>query len=409
MTRLFKPLFVLFILFAFYACSSDNGDNTNNNNSAIVQCINGMAGQYPCNGFDLVAHIPLNELGGTKGNDSWGWTDPETGKEYVLMGIDTSLVFVDISNPEVPIVTGTLPTATESSPWRDIKVYNNYAFIVSEAPRHGMQVFDLARLRNVNNPPETFSADARLTDFGSSHNIVINEDSGYAYVVGARDDSDVLVNDGGPIFINIQNPTNPIVEGGYSENAYSHDAQVVNYNGPDADYTGREIYIGSNANEVVIVDVTDKSNPTEIATIGYRNIGYTHQGWFTEDLRYFLLGDELDERDFGVNSRTVVFDFTDLDNPSFKMNYFGSSAAIDHNGYVNANTFYLANYTAGFREIDISGISSENMTEVGYFDTFPENNNTEFNGVWNVYPYFESGNIIISDIQRGLFIVRASE
>lgn len=368
-------------------------------------CINGLAGGYPCDGFDLMSHIPVDELGGTgaDGNDSWGWTDPDSGKEYALVGTTTGSAFVDISDPSNPLLLGRLPTATSNSLWRDIKTYNNYAFIVSEAQNHGMQVFDLTKLRNVTNPPETFTTDAIYSGFGSAHNIVINEVSGFAYAVGSDTFS------GGPHFVNIQNPTNPIAAGGYANDSYSHDAQVVTYNGPDTDYTGREILIGSNENEVVIVDVTDKATPVQISTVIYSNIGYTHQGWFTENMEYFLLGDEIDEIDFGLNSRTLVFDFSDLDNPIFHMEYLGPTEAIDHNGYVVGNTFYIANYTAGLRAIDISNIDSGEMVETGFLDTFTPNNNTAFSGAWNIYPFFESGNIIVSDIEGGLFIVRPNQ
>ncbi|WP_299121655.1 choice-of-anchor B family protein [uncultured Winogradskyella sp.] len=387
---------------------SDNDGLGNSCDDNTIQpqfpCIDGFAGDYPCNGFDLMSHIPVEELGGTgaEGNDSWGWTDPETGKEYALIGTTTSSAFVDISNPSNPIFLGRLPTATVNSLWRDIKVYNNHAFVVSEAPGHGMQVFDLTRLRNVTNPPETFTADATYTGFGKAHNIVINEDSGFAYAVGSDTFS------GGPHFVNIQDPTNPIAAGGYADDAYSHDAQVVTYNGPDTDHTGKEILIGSNENEVVIVDVTDKNSPAQISTIDYSNIGYTHQGWFTENMEYFLLGDEVDEIDFGGNSRTLVFDFTDLDNPMFHMEYLGPTAAIDHNGYVVGNTFYIANYSAGMRIIDISNIASGVMVETGFIDTYIPNNETDFHGAWNIYPFFESGNILISDIEGGMFIAKAS-
>ena len=367
-------------------------------------CINGFADDHPCNGYDLMSHISIDELGGenAEGNDSWGWTDPETGKEYALIGTTTSAAFVDVSDASNPLILGRLPTATVNSLWRDIKVYNNHAFIVSEAPGHGMQVFDLSRLRDVVSPPETFTADATYTGFGSAHNIAINEDSGFAYAVGSDTFS------GGPHFVNIQNPTNPIAAGGYAADAYSHDAQVITYNGPDTDHTGKEIYIGSNANEVVIIDITNKNTPTQISRIDYSNIGYTHQGWFTENMEYFLLGDEVDVINFGVNSRTVVFDFTDLDNPIFHMEYLGPTAAIDHNGYVVGNTFYIANYAAGLRAVDISGIESGTMVESGFFDTYIPDDDTDFHGAWNIYPFFESGNILVSDIEGGMFIVKLS-
>ncbi len=372
-------------------------------------CRNGFAGSYPCKDYDLMSRIPLSTMNAGAGNDSWGWTDPTNGKEYAIIGLNNGTAFIDISNPTNPVYLGKLPTATGNSQWRDIKVYQNHAFIVSEASGHGMQVFDLTRLRNVSNPPRNFTADARYTEFGNAHNIVINEDTGYAYVVGAQRNGGTYA--GGPLFINIQNPKNPRNAGGFrsgGQRAYTHDAQVVTYNGPDAAYRGREILIGSNEIEVVIADITDKSNPITLSTIRYPDVGYTHQGWFTEDMRYFILGDETDEQRVGFNTRTIVFDFLDLDNPRQHMIYSGPTAAIDHNGYVKGDKFYLANYRAGVRVIDISNIGNRDMTEVGFFDTFPSSNGAAFNAVWNVYPYFDSGNIVLSDIEGGFFLIRKS-
>lgn len=393
---------LVIVLGIIIGCSSDdNSDNVSLNPQNSI-CSNGFAGIYPCNNYDLIAHLPLSTFGGTEltGNDSWGWTDSSTGKEYAIFCSNWGTSFVDISDAINPIFLGTLRTATSASTWRDVKVYNDYAFIVSEAQDHGMQIFDLTRLRNVSSIPIQFTADAHYTGFGNAHNIVINEESGYAYVVGSNTFS------GGPHFVNIQDPLNPFSAGGFS--GYSHDAQVVNYNGPDTDYIGKEILIGSNIFEVGLFDVTDKSNPVEIATINYSNIGYTHQGWFTSDMNYFILGDELDEVNYGSNTRTLVFDFTDLDNPTYHADFFGNSQAIDHNGYVMNNLYFQANYTAGVTIYDIENLGNNSVSRVGYFDTHPENNATNFNGAWNVYPYFESGNIIISDINRGLFIIRKS-
>lgn len=404
-----RNLYVLiigcFLVSVAQSCNSD--DNTVAIDDTMVPfalCENGLADIYPCNDYNLMGFVPINELGGAgaSGNDCWGWTDPSTQKEYALFCASTGLAFVDITAPSTPVLLGRLPTATINSSWRDVKVYKNHAFIVADnATTHGMQIFDLTRLRNVVNPPEIFTADARYTGFGSAHNMVINESTGYAYAVGT---SRAGTYAGGPLFIDIQNPLSPIDSGGYP--GYSHDAQVVTYNGPDSMHVGKEILIGSNETEVVIVDVSSKASPILISRINYNNIGYTHQGWFTEDMKYFILGDELDEKDLGTNTRTIVFDFTDLDNPKYHMDYLGSTGAIDHNGYIKGNNYYQASYTAGMRILDVSNISNNIITEVGFFDTHPESNGTNFNGAWSVYPYFPSGNIIISDINRGLFIVR---
>ncbi len=367
---------------------------------AQTPCENGTAGQYPCNGLDLLSRISLSTFGSDRGNDSWGWTDPLDGKEYALMGLGNGTAFVDITDPVNPIYLGKLPTHTDSSTWRDIKVYNDHAFIVSEAGGHGMQVFDLTRLRNVTNAPETFTEDAHYDGFGHCHNIVINEETGYAFAVGTSTFG------GGPHFVNIQDPVNPVAAGGFSGDNYCHDAQVVIYNGPDSDYTGREIFFGSNEDRISIVDVTNKNNPMPISNGFYGSVDYTHQGWLTEDQRYFMIGDELDESNFGFNTRTIIFDLSDLDNPVVHFEYEADVAAIDHNGYVKGNEFYLSSYRAGLRVFDISDIENQNMVETKFFDTYPTSNSARFDGAWSVYPYFASGSIVISDIDRGLFVVR---
>lgn len=379
-------------------------------NAQMIPCTEGTAGPYPCNNYDLMSNLNTTALSGNnfgEGSDIWGWTDPMTSKEYAIVGMTNTTAFVDISDPENPILLGRLGSHNgRTSPWRDMKVYKNFVFIVADnVGSHGMQVFDLTRLRNVTNIQD-FEADTRLTGVNSCHNIVINESEAMAYLVGCNTFS------GGPTFVDISNPLNPIILGGYSATGYSHDAQVVTYNGPDSDYTGREIYVGSNgeSDQVVILDVTDKSNVTTIASFTYSQISYAHQGWFTEDQQYFILGDETDEQGFGFNTKTLVFDLSDLDNPLLSSNYFGTTKAIDHNGYVKGNEYLIANYRAGMRVLDLTNIGAptDSMTEIGYFDTYPESDSAAFNGAWSIYPYFPSGNIVIGDIERGLFVVRKS-
>ena len=412
----------IFIILVFISCQKDldstdqeatdtSGLNDTENSSGTTSskystpCVDGFAGKYPCNGYDLLAHLDLSKFDSYQGNDSWGWTDPSTQKEYVLMGLDNGTGFVDISDPANPILLGKLSTATESSIWRDIKVYKNYAYVVSEATDHGIQVFDLTRLRGVE-APQSFTADQILRTVPTAHNIVINPESGFAYLVGTSRNN---VFNGGVYFLDLNNTESYRFVGGYGRGGYSHDAQVVNYYGPDMDYTGKEIFLGSNESKLVIVDVTDKQNPFTISEVSYPNSAYTHQGWFDQDQRFFILGDELDESSIGGKTRTLVFDLKDLDNPLLYHSYFGTTNAIDHNGYVKGDLFYLANYTAGIRVIDISDLENKNMSEIGFFDSFPNQNSTTFDGAWNVYPFFESGVIAISDINGGLFLIKKSE
>ncbi len=276
------------------------------------------------------------------------------------------------------------------------------------------EIFNLTKLRNPGNLPLpiNFTRDGRKTwgsgTQGVAHNIVINEDTGFAYIIGTTG----YVNAGIVIF-DLSNATNPTQVGTIGSYGRCHDAQVVTYTGPDTDYTGREIMVGSfdGNDDVHIIDVTNKSNITNITSFEYGDNYVTHQGWFTEDQRFFILGDEGDELGGIGNTRTLVYDMTDLDNPQLVYEHEGTTAAIDHNGYVKGNRFYLANYRAGMRVFKFEDLydpaaTGDKMEEVEFFDTHPGSNSAAFHGAWNVYPFFESGNIIVSDLDRGLFILK---
>tara|TARA_X000000950_G_scaffold265073_1_gene338967 strand:+ start:989 stop:3256 length:2268 start_codon:yes stop_codon:yes gene_type:complete len=366
--------------------------------TAQSPCVNGLAaGLYPCDNIDLYATMGVNQVGGGDMNDIWGWTDPLDGKEYVILGRTNGTAFIDISNPTSPVYLGNLNTNTVSSLWRDIKVYGNYAFIVSEAGGHGMQVFDLTKLRNVNNPPVNFSADAVYTGFGNAHNIVINEATARAYGVGTNTAS------GGLHIVDISNPLNPTILGTFSQDGYTHDAQVVTYIGPDAQYQGKEIAFACNENTITIVDVDDPTDATLISTEGYSGSAYTHQGWLTEDHKYFVVGDELDEQQSGVNTRTYFFNVEDLNNPFLAGTYTATTSAIDHNLYIKDGIAYQSNYRAGLRLLDVS--NAPNAEEVGFFDLYPSSDAASFNGTWSNYPYFASGVVAASHIEEGLFLL----
>ena len=192
---------------------------------------------------------------------------------------------------------------------------------------------------------------------------------------------------------------------GGNASAATHDVQCVVYQGPDIDYIGREVCFSSNENHIEIADVTNISATTTISSTSYPNAGFAHQGWLTEDHRYFVLGDELDELDFSVPTRTHVFDILDLDAPVYVFAYEAATASIDHNLYILGNRIFQANYTSGVRVLEIGDLSNSEITEIAFLDSFPDSDAVDFDGLWSVYPYLPSGNIIASDVSNGLFIL----
>ena len=382
---------------------------------ASVACAAGVAAFFPCGDVDLMAFLPTREMGGARGsrtNDLWGWTDPQTGREYALVGRIDGTSFVDVSDPINPVVLGDLPTHTVAATWRDIKVYANHAFIVADgAGDHGMQLFDLTQLRTVENPPVIFEETAHYDGIASAHNIAINEATGFAYAVGAN--SGGATCGGGLHMIDIQDPLQPTFAGCFSDpltgrggTGYTHDVQCVVYRGPDAEHQGKEICFGSNETALSIADVTDKRAPVALAAATYPTVGYAHQGWLTDDHRYFFLDDELDEFREQFFTRTIIWDLADLDDPQLLAEHTGTTGAIDHNQYVVGDYLFQSNYASGLRILDISDVA--NPVEVAFFDVFPANDATTFRGTWSNYPFFDSGVVLVSGREAGLFIVKPS-
>jgi choice-of-anchor B domain-containing protein len=371
-------------------------------------CVDGLAGGYPCYNVDLLSFLPLSDIGGTQSdasaNDIWGWTDPQTGMEVAIVGRRHGTSFVDISDPRHPVYLGELPAHGGADAfWRDIKVYANHAFIVSEARGHGMQVFDLTQLREMTHSPVTLRETAFYARVSSAHNLAINEGTGYAYITGAGGTNSC---DDGLHMVDIRQPTAPTFAGCFDADGYTHDAQCVLYTGPDEDYQGQEVCLNSNEDTLTIVDVTDKTSPQQISRTGYPGSAYSHQGWLTEDQRYFLMDDELDEQAYGHNTRTRIWDQSDLDRPVVLGFFENSTPAMDHNLYVRDGFAYQANYRAGLRVLDIRRVAEGDLRQVGFFDIYPADDAPEISGAWSTYPFFASGVVIVSGIEQGLFVLQ---
>lgn len=401
-----------------------------------TKCKGGSAGGYPCKNVDLIAHLPLNSLKTSNtnqaprtANDVWGWTS-NNGREFVIWGVREGMYFFEVraNNSSDPLVLlGFLPSGGYGLQ-HDVKVIGDFAYIGAEVASHGMQIFDMKRLlkiqpsKHCNNDkycqsltPDRLYRGNAYAKVGNSHNIVVNEETKYVYIVGSASCK------GGLHVVDVYNPLNPQRVACFAQGGYTHDAQCVIYDGPDPKYKGKEICFCFNEDSVDIVDVSEKDNMRRLSSTSYTAVDYTHQGWLSTDRKYIVFGDEGDEYfDLTKRTRTLVLNVENLENPksSSIREYYGSTAASDHNQYVinardegqgytsNSDLIYQANYEAGMRILQVIDYKSANFKEIGYFDTYPLSNNNKFQGAWSVFPYFASGVVVISSIDEGLFLVK---
>jgi len=368
----------------------------------------------------FLSQVTLAQMGGGEGASLWGWTDPQTQREYAIMGRTTGTSFIDVTNPQSPLVVANLapssPTAT--SLWREPKVVGNYAYIGVDGVNHGIQAVDLTLLRNFTGTTINLTANTTFTGVQRAHTLGINATGGVAQT--SPDGQKYIFAAGGTEggqrkgirAINVTNPAAPVLAGAFQADGYTHEMQVVTYNGPDAIHVGKEIAFAFNEDTVTVVNVTNKAAMTMLGRKVQPNVGYAHQGWLTADQKYLISNDETDEVNglTAGKTRTHFWDVSDLENPVYKGFYNHTLGTIDHNLYVVGNYVIETNYTAGLRMFRLGDLSNPDpqtwMTLIASFDTYAANDGASYNGAWNNYPFFKSGNVAISDINGGLIMVR---
>lgn len=363
----------------------------------------GLAGStFDSNGVQLQAWFPFTSISSaaTSASDAWGYVSP-SGREYAILGMSNGTGFVEITNPAASQLVRFMPrpASASDSMWRNMKTYQHYCYAVSEGGG-GIQIFDLA---NIDSGVITDLGTVTTGGVASTHTMIINEATGYLYRMGGGSSGIrcySLANPASPTYVSAWNPK------------YTHDGAVFNW--PTGPYAGREIFLacgglngGQTDTGMDILDITDKANIITLGRATYSNAAYCHQVWVSEDFKYAYINDEIDEANFGVNCLTRIINIENLTAPFYAGGYSNGLVSVDHNLYIKGNNLYASNYKSGLRVYDITNRVAPN--ETAFFDTYPTENATGYAGLWSNYPYFPSGTVIGSDIQRGLFVWTVGE
>jgi choice-of-anchor B domain-containing protein len=393
--------------------------------TAATGCTGGFAGSFPCDQLDLVARV-ADRSTSASGADIWGFIDLNTNREYAIMGYSTGTAVYDVSDAENPREVGFIDG--QRTTWRDIKVYqfwnaaerrwHAYAYVTADNASDGLFIIDLTDL------PHRISRVDYTGDFAEAHNVYLGR-ADFSTGLALTDETPVLViagsnrNDGRFRSYSLTNPRSPAFiaapatpAGQPSGNRlYMHDAasMLVTDERKDTQCVNAvaspwcDVVFDFNESTLDIWDVTDPADPVRLSQTPYGNASYTHSGWWSEDRQYVFVQDELDERDWGLNTTLRAFSIADLRSPTLAGTWTGPTRAIDHNGFARGNRYYMSNYERGLSVIDIT--DPTRMRLAGYFDSYPSSDGTGFPGAWGTYPYLPSGRVLISDIDSGLYIV----
>jgi len=389
---------------------------------AATPCQGGMAGSLPCNNVDLLSHVGFNDMNVTAsaGTDVWGFVDLNTGREYAIAGFNIGTAIYDVTDAENPREVGFING--QNAVWRDIKVYqffniaddrwNAYAYITTDGSTDGMFVIDMTGL------PHSVSKVNYASDISRAHNVYATN-TDYATGLALNNDTPELIvagsNIGGGRYraYSLANPASPVAVAGGNGSAYMHDASSMTVtDGRMAQCPNATSYclvlMDFRENSIDLWDVTDSANPAILSNTQYlptNNDGYVHSGWWSEDKQFMFVHDETDEINQSLMTTVRVFDVSNLTSPSLAETWSGPTTAIDHNGFVRGNRYYMSNYSRGLTILDITDPTNI-PASVGRLDTYPFGDGRSFVGAWGAYPFFFSGNIAISDIDSGFYMAQ---
>lgn len=387
-------------------------------------CIEGKADIFDCENIDLLSHFPLTEMSSkpSSGSDIWGHVDLNTGNEFAIMTVNNGVVIVDVTNPSEPAEVGSISGVNSS--WRDVKVYQHfnesinlwqaYAYVTTEGNNGGVSIIDL------NNLPHSVSLLEKNNVVSTAHNIYISNvdyslnialpnQTPTIQLVGANTKSGAFQS------YSLATPTtlNNVVSNNFGS-GYTHDGASLaiddqrSVNDCGLLSGSCTVFIDFNEKEMKLWDITDPNNASQLGTAEYDDVAksnqYVHSGWGTEDKQFVLLHDEFDESRGGLNTTVRIFSIESLTTPTQVGQWTGPTRAIDHNGFVRGNRYYMSNYERGLTVLDITDPANPN--QVGFFDTYTPSNSANFNGAWGVYPFLPSGNILVSDINSGLYVLK---
>ena len=357
---------LLFILSSILLCTTTNGQQT----GTLL---------YNWQDNTLVASTAHNNTY----NECWGVVVND--REIAIIGSTAGTHFFDVTDPtnssEVAFVAGAY-TGT-GVVHRDYHDFEGYLYAVcDEGSTSTLQIIDISNLPDSINT--VYDSNALLT---KSHNIYIDTTSAKMYSCGTNGTMQVY---------SLNSPQNPILI--YSYNTYVHDAYIID----------DIAYLNCGGNGLIIEDFTMVDTigdqPTQLVAsyTSYPDFGYNHSGWLNENKTIYAMFDE----NHGYDVK--LLDVSDLNNVSV-LSIFNSGVdpqSMAHNGIIKGDLLFISYYHDGLRVFDIS--DPYNPIQNWQYDTYSSTNYAGYKGAWGVYPNLPSGNIIVSDMQTGLYIIELS-
>jgi choice-of-anchor B domain-containing protein len=389
---------------------------------APAECVQGMAGQFPCRNLDFVSQIPLAQFSSrpVSAANVWGFVDLNDNREYAVVGLSNGTAIVEVTDPANPREVVTIPG--NASLWREVKVFQvrdtaasrwrAYAYVTTEAANSGLQTIDMSDL------PRTAVLASTNHSTSSQHTLYVSNID-YAtntalpgvtprlYLAGTKGGGTGI---GSWVAYSLAAPSQPNFVDGTSIGGYMHDSTSLLVTDSRAmQVCGRPVctvLVDFNVEQVQLWDVTNELQAVFLGSATNPNNAYIHSGWPTTNGSHVIFHDEVEEIRYGLPTRLYTLDLANLNAPTVQVSHTGPTSTTDHNGYMRGTSYYVSHYRRGVVVYDAANPNA--LVEIANFDNYvtPSSNIAGTDGTWGVYPFLPSGTLLVSDIENGLFVLR---
>jgi hypothetical protein len=314
----------------------------------------------------------------------------QPGYAFVAQWYDNGVLIVDLSDPAAPTLLKeySVGSPNQYASAQDVEVHDGLMYIGLDSDGNDSAI--IVDVRDPANPVQL----TRITINSLRDVHELNFDSGWLYLADSRSNHVAIVD------LTAYDPDDPPAQ-------ITKAAYIVNNIGNEFVHSvlarhGR-MYCSAWGSGLWVYDVSDLAN-TEPRLLGKASGRAVHSCWPTDDRRYVLL---CEERRGGP---LRIFEMIDQEDGTLALEFrdeykVTTNRAISvHNVMLVGYRAFCAWYQIGLQVFDLDPATGE-LRLIGSYDTTSSSGSGGYDGAWGVYPYNGQDQVLISDIQTGLWVL----
>lgn len=348
------------------------------------------AQRFEADAMHLIQRVPQASFAPLEGLfvGARGYAAP-SGREYAIVGLTDGIAFLELTAPNRPEVVAIFG-ATQPVLGLDAEFWREWAYVTGNY-ESGLDVFDLSQI--------DAGVVTRLSSSAGDRDVKVEIDE----VTETLYRSGVGIGEAVEFF-SLSDPSSPSYLGAYT-GLLTMDLAVRSFaSGP---FSGRELAFELTRRlaplDLRVLDVTDKTNVQELATIDLPFGNTPSDCELSADGSWLFVIHSSGEQLSGSSTVIYTIDVSDPLQPNISAVFTTPSPSLNYDLDLQGDQIFLANGDDGIRLIDAS--VPNQLVESAWFDTRPALQVGVLTGVISVDAPLPSGRCLAVDESLGLFVL----